>query len=80
MRRLVCLGACVMVLSLAGCPGEKEKGEKSAREQVVDDVGGAPKRMVDETEARVNAAADKAADRLEAATADTEEEKDEGGW
>ena len=49
------------------------------RQEAVDDVGGAAGRQVQQAEARVNAAAKKAAARLEAATADTEK-ADEGGW
>jgi hypothetical protein len=72
----------VAVLSFAGCPGDKEK---SAREQAVDEVGGAPKRMVDEAEAKVNAAAEKAAARVDEAAAagdakPAQDDEDEGGW
>ena len=60
--------------ALTGCPEAEEK-----RQEAVDDVGGAAGRQVQQAEARVNAAAKKAAARLEAATADTEK-ADEGGW
>lgn len=84
MKRTI-LAAAVLVLLvgglvLTGCPGEKEKGavapEKSTREELVETVGGAPSEMARKAEQRVNAAVDKAADRLQQA-ADAE---DEGGW
>ena len=61
-------------IALTGCPEAEKK-----RQEAVDEVGGAAQRQVNQAEARVNAAAKKAAERLEAATADAEK-ADEGGW
>lgn len=54
-------------LALSGCPEEGKELMEEAREahsDAINDMGGAPKRQVDQAEKRINAAAAKAADRL----------------
>mgnify|MGYP006202860995 CR=1 FL=1 len=54
-------------LALSGCPEEGKELMNEAREahsEAVNEVGGAPKRQVDHAAKRINAAAEKNADRL----------------
>lgn len=54
-------------LALTGCPEEgKElmREASEARREAIDEVGGAPKRQVDQAKARIDAAAKAQADKL----------------
>ena len=53
-------------LALTGCPEEGKAIIQEAREELAEEVGGAPKRQVDQAKARIDAAAKAQAERFEA--------------
>lgn len=61
LSTLFALGA----LTLAGCPDEGKGMIQEAREEVANEIGGAPKRQVDQAKARIDAATKAQAERFE---------------
>lgn len=64
------LALAPLALALAGCPGEGNTKLQEVREEVANEVGGAPKRQVDQAKARIDAAAKAQAERLEGVPTD----------
>ena len=71
MKNLTLLLALVS-LSLLGCPGEDKSSLNEKRKELINDVGGAPKRTIDDAQKRVNDSMKKMQNRLEAETAGNE--------
>lgn len=66
MRRLLLATVFALgTLALTACPEEGKGMIQEAREEVANEVGGAPKRQVDEAKARIDAATKAQAERLE---------------
>jgi len=57
-----------VTLAISGCPEAEEK-----RKEAVETVGGAAKRQLDQVEAKANASAKKAAERMKEAAKQIEE-------
>jgi outer membrane murein-binding lipoprotein Lpp len=72
LSRLALAALVAAPLVLAGCPDKaKEKVDEldQGRQDLVEEVGGAPKRQIDRTEKRVQRSMNKGLDRLEEAAA-----------
>lgn len=68
MPRYALLSALPLGLLFAGCPEEaKEKIEalEDARKETVEEYGGAPKKVLDDTAARVSGSMQRGLERLE---------------
>ena len=71
MNRLLVLPATLLLLT--ACP-EKRKELEEKRQEIINEVGGAPKRELDDVKQRVNAATDKAQERADRADAIKEDQ------
>lgn len=64
----------VALLLLTACPKEQREELKQQHQQMVEQVGGAPKRELDDVKQRLNTATDKAQERADRADAIKEDQ------